>query len=153
MMRIIFQGGRAQLLLIAMVVQPLPYAVTYWWLMMTGIWSCHRIVWQMKCNERITKTRMHSSRMRTARLCIVLGGGMEVLSPGLGGREGGVVTWSGGGGREVLSPGAGVRCCHMVPGGGRCCDLVTHLPPRVGQTDACENITFARFAMRVVIKS
>ena len=77
-------------------------------------------------NNYITRTRMHSSRMHTARLCIVPGG-----------REGGVVTWSwgggrcchlvpGGGGREVLSPGpeGGGRCCHLVLGGGRCCHLV-----------------------------
>ena len=57
---------------------------------------------------------MHTARMR--------------IVP-VGGREGGVVTWSWGGGREVLSPGprGGGRCCHLVPGeGGRCC----HLAPR-----------------------
>ena len=43
---------------------------------------------------------MHSSRMRTACLRIVLGGGVETWSGGEG--EGGVVTWSQGGGREVL---------------------------------------------------
>ena len=100
------------------------------------------------------RTRMHCSRMRTARLHIVPGG------------EGGVVTWPCGGGRccdlvlggrEVLLPGpggGGGRCCDLVPGrgggvvtwswgggvltwsraggryfylvlwGGRCCDLV-----------------------------
>ena len=97
--------------------------------------------------------------MRTARLPIVpvlspgsRGGGgvvtwswgeVEVLSPGPGGGgEGGVVTWAGG---EVLSPGPGGR-------GGRCCDLVAHLPPLgVEVTHACENITFARFATRAVI--
>ena len=49
------------------------------------------------------KTRMHSSRMRTAHLCIVPGG-----------REEGVVTWS-------LVRGKGGRCCDLVPGlgGGR----------------------------------
>ena len=63
---------------------------------------------------------MHSSRMRTARLCIVprggggreggrevfdlvLGGGGEggVVTWSWGGREGGAVSWSWGGGREV----------------------------------------------------
>ena len=82
---------------------------------------------------------MHSSRMHTACLRIVLGG--EVMSRGEGGvvqgevlsrrgrccdlvpGEGVVVTWSrwGWGGRKVLSWG---RCCDLVPGGGRCCDLV-----------------------------
>ena len=59
-------------------------------------------------------TRMHFSRMHTARLRIVLWG------------EVGIVTWSQGGGREVLWPGpGGGRCCDLVPeGGGRCCDLV-----------------------------
>ena len=61
---------------------------------------------------------MHSSRMRTARLCIdrsarMLGGG---------------VILSGRGPVDVTPP----------------------PPPRVGQTNACENITFARFATRVV---
>ena len=117
--------------------------------------------------------------MRTARLCIVPGGGgREVLWSGPGG---GVVAWSWGGGG---------RCCDLIPGGWRCCGLVpggemlwlgpggreggvvtwsggrevlwsgpggrevlwpgpwspTSPPPRVGQTNACENITFARFA-------
>ena len=70
------------------------------------------------------------------------------------GGEGGVVQR--GGGREVLSTGGeGGRegrggCC---PGGGGAVtwSLVAHLPPpRVGQTDACEIITFARFATRAV---
>ena len=67
---------------------------------------------------------MHSRRMRTARLRIVpVGGGREVLYPGLGGMgEGGVVSWVRGevgvvswsreGGRE------GGRCCDLVMGGG-----------------------------------
>ena len=62
------------------------------------------------------------------------GGGVVVWSRG----EGGVVVWSRG--RE----------------GGRSCDLVSGRPPPppppVGQTNACENITFARFATRAVIK-
>ena len=53
------------------------------------------------------QTRMHSSRMRTARLRIVPGGGREMLSSG---------------------PRVEGRCCHLVPGGGRgggsCCHLV-----------------------------
>ena len=40
---------------------------------------------------------------------LVLGGGREGLSPGPGGREGGVVTWSWG---------EGGRCCDLVLGGG-----------------------------------
>ena len=81
--------------------------------------------------------------------------------------EGGVVH-GGGGQREVLSRGEGGvvqggRCC---PGGGRCCQEVGRRccpgkrccallpppppPPTVGQTNACENITFARFAMQAV---
>ena len=68
--------------------------------------------------KRKFKTRMHSSRMRTARLRIVRGG------------EGGVVSWSGGGGRCCdLVLGGGGRCCVLVLGGRRCCDLVAHLPP------------------------
>ena len=61
------------------------------------------------------------------------------------------MTWSQGeggpGGREVLCPGPG--------GGGG--SIVTWSPtnpppppPEVGQTNACENITFARFATRAV---
>ena len=89
-----------------------------------------------------------------------------------GGGEGGVVTWShpGGGGGEggvvtrshVQVRGGGGRCCDQVPcpgpggGGGRCCDMVHGQPPPpppgLGQTDACENITFARFAKRAVMK-
>ena len=49
--------------------------------------------------NNIMKTRMHSSRMRTERLHIVLGGGRCC----------------------DLVPGG---CCDLVPGGGRCCDLV-----------------------------
>ena len=37
-------------------------------------------------------------------------------------------------------------------GGGSVKEGVMSTPPQVGQTDACENITFARFATRVVIK-
>ena len=114
-----------------------------------------------------TVTRMHSSRMRTARPAHSLGGVREVLWPGPGGRE---VLWpgpGGWGGRSCdLVPGGGCcgpgpggreggRCCDLVPGGGeggRCCDLWCCPPPspRVRQTDACENITFARFATRAV---
>ena len=91
-----------------------------------------------------------------------------MLSPGPGGegKEGGVVTWSRGQGsvvtwswgREVLLPGSGGEggVVTWSQGGGerRCCDLVAHLPappPGVGQTDTCENITFARFATWAVI--
>ena len=73
------------------------------------------------------ETRMHSSRMRTACLCVVSEGmGREVLWPGPAGGGESVMTWSQGGG--------GGRCCDLVPrgggvvtwfrGGGRCCDLV-----------------------------
>ena len=76
---------------------------------------------------------MHSSRMRTARLRIVpVGGGRcchLVWGVGgrccdlvLGGREGGVVTWSGGGG----------RCCHLVLGGGGGREVLSPgLPPPI----------------------
>ena len=88
---------------------------------------------------------MRSSRMRTARLCIVPGGGREVLSGGTGRRccpGGGRCCDMVPGGREVLSRGevlwpgpGGGRCCPggevlsrgkggVVQGGGRCCDLV-----------------------------
>ena len=92
---------------------------------------------------------MHSSRMRTARLHIVPGGGRccdlergGVLWPGQGG---GVVTWTGG----VLWPGqGGGRCCDLARGGR---PLVLPTPsPGVEVTHACENITFARFATRAV---
>ena len=53
---------------------------------------------------------------------------LHIVSRVGGGREGGVVTWSGGRGREVLSPGPGgeggvvtwsrgERCCYLVLGG------------------------------------
>ena len=51
------------------------------------------------------------------------GGGREVLSPGPGGREGGVVTRSlggwgvGGEGGVVTRSQRGGRCCDQVPGG------------------------------------
>ena len=79
------------------------------------------------------KTRMHFSRMRPARLCIVPGeGGVVIWSRGRGCcppgpwgggvGEGGVVIWSGGGGRGCCPPGlGGGRCCDLVQGGGRCC--------------------------------
>ena len=116
---------------------------------------------------------MHSSRMRTACLRIVLGGGVVTWSQG--GREGGVVTWSQG--REVLSRGKeGVereRCCDLVLGRGRCCPgggrevlsrgrevlsrggggrplVLPTSPLRVEVTHTCENIAFARFATRAV---
>ena len=57
------------------------------------------------------------------------------------GRE---VLWPSPRGRKVLWPGPG-GCCDLVPGGG-----CPPPPPRVGQTDACENITFARSAKRAV---
>ena len=90
------------------------------------------------------------SRGEGGRCChLVLGGGKcchlvpgerrEVLSPGPRGRERGVVTWSRGevlspdprgeGGVVTLSQGEGGRCCHLVPGGGRCYDLWYHPPP------------------------
>ena len=97
--------------------------------------------------------------------------------------EGGVVTMSWGGGERVLWPcprgewgvvtrsGGGGGCDHVhVPGGGGvvtssrgrgCCDQVpgynTLLPPPPPKyyrmTDACKNITFARFATQAVIIS
>ena len=108
----------------------------------------------------------------------VLRPGPMSMFRGGGGREGGAVTRShvhvpggGEGGRE------GGRCCDQVPcsgpGGGEG-GVVTrsHVqvrgggrvvlwqgpwftppspPPGLGQTNACENITFARFATRAVI--
>ena len=98
------------------------------------------------------KTRMHSSRMRTARLRIVPGGvvswsrgeggkccdlvpgGRDVLSAGPRGREG-VVSWSRGGGEGGVvswSRGEG-RCCQLVPGGREggvvTGSMVAHPPP------------------------
>ena len=57
-------------------------------------------------NTKHKETRMHSSRMRTARLCIVPGGGGVVTWSHPGG--GGVVTWSHPGG-------GGEGCCDQVP--------------------------------------
>ena len=70
---------------------------------------------------------------------LVPGGCVVTCSQG----EGGVVTWSQGG-REVLWPGPGVK------GGVVTWSLVAHLAPRVGQTDACENITFATRAVKIL---
>ena len=100
-------------------------------------------------------TRMHSTRMRTARLCIVGGGGGRCCDQVRGGGGGGRCcdqVWGGGG--EVLWPGPGW-------GGGReggavQRPLVLHSspppPPRWTEwmTHACKNITFARFAKRAV---
>ena len=72
---------------------------------------------------------MHSSRMRTTRLCIVPGG-VVTFDPG----KGGIVTFD---------PGQGGRCW---PGGGG----VVHSPPKYYRmTDACENITFATQAVKI----
>ena len=75
--------------------------------------------------------------------------------PCLCGGGGGVVTRS-----HVHGGGGG--CCDQVPclypeGEGRCCPeafgvaTLPSPPPGLGQTDACENITFTRFAKRAVI--
>ena len=90
----------------------------------------------------------------------------QVPCPCWGGGEGGVVTRS-----HVHVPGGGgeggvVTRSHVhVPGGGGggggggCCDQV-HAPllpppppPGVEVTHGCENITFARFATRAVIRT
>ena len=72
---------------------------------------------------------MHSSRMRTARLLTGWGAGVVTKSQ-VGG--GGVVTKSQVGGRWLTIG-------------------VARLPPKYyTMTDACKNITFARFATRAV---
>ena len=75
------------------------------------------------------------------------GGSVVTFDPGQGGgrccdagQGGSVVTLARGGG--------GVVTFDPVEGGA---DLWCCPPPLVGQTDACENTTFARFAARVVI--
>ena len=103
----------------------------------------------------VLSTRIHSSRMRNARpftvvpVCML---GMVVLSGGGGGGavqgEGVVVLSRGGGGGRWLTSDP------MWP-----CDL-SHdafgiTPPLLfsdRMTDACENITFARFSTRSVIR-
>ena len=57
---------------------------------------------------------------------------------------------SGGGGVVTRSNLEGGRCCDQVPSGGGEVLWPDHLPPSDGQTNACENITFTRFAMRAV---
>ena len=77
---------------------------------------------------------MHSSRMRTARLRVVAGGGGR-CSDQVSGVEGvDILTWSRGGGG---------RCSDLVP----CCIWCATYPPGLGQTNACENITFATRAV------
>ena len=72
---------------------------------------------------------MHSSRMHTTHLPIVLGGG-RCCDLVLGGccdlvLGGGVVTRSQGGKEGVVAWSWGRGCCDLVPGGrGRCCGLV-----------------------------
>ena len=134
--------------------------------------------------------------MRSARLCIVLGGGALTFDPGWG-RCCDLWPWPGG--AVTFDPGQGEvfwpltlprgRCCDLCPGHGggvvtfdpgwgSCCDLwpwpgaegVVILDPSWGwevvdlwccppppskyyrMTDACENIAFARYATRVVLK-
>ena len=126
------------------------------------------------------KTRMPSSRMHTARLCIVRWGG-EPGPMSMSGQDRGCCDQVpcpclGGGGccDQVSCPCPGGVCCDQVPcpcpGGGRgCCVKVpcpcqggggvvtwsmVHFfpppPPPVEVTHACENITFTRFATRTV---
>ena len=64
------------------------------------------------------------------------------FDPGRGGGDRAFVQ-----GGERCCPGGGVVTFDPGRGGG----VVTPPPPLVGQTDACENRTFARFATRVVI--
>ena len=74
----------------------------------------------------------------------------------VGGRGGGdLVPGGGGGGNQVQGGGGGGD---QVPGGGGGVVVTkSHghlLPPSgLGQTNACENITFARFATRAVTKT
>ena len=79
-------------------------------------------------NKKLKRTRMHSSRMRTARPLtvggeVLLSRGGVLLSRGEGGRE---VLLSRGGGRYCCQGGEmllseGERCCCPGGEGGRCC--------------------------------
>ena len=85
---------------------------------------------------------MHSSRIRTARLRIVSGGGFVTFDPGQGGccdlwpcSGGGrccdLWPWPGGG---VVTFDPGWGCCDLLPWPrGRCCDMVT--PPPCSMTE------------------
>ena len=99
------------------------------------------------------------------RCCCPEGGGRccDLVPGGMGGREvllsrgGGAVLWSGPGGEggAVVQRGGGVvHSSHPpltmwpIPW----CIWCNTSPPGLGQTNACENITFARFATWAVIR-
>ena len=101
--------------------------------------------------------------MRTARLLTRWGGGGAGWWPSPGGGGGSdqvpVDQWGGGGGRGVMTwsrGGGGGRCSDLVTwsrgegGGGWPLVLPTSPPFSDRMTNTCENITFARFAMRAV---
>ena len=69
--------------------------------------------------------------------------------------EGGVMTWSWGGGGGVVtwSWGKGGVVLWSPGGGGEVVDLWCCPSPELGQTNACENITFCHFATRSVLIS
>ena len=96
----------------------------------------------------MNETRIHSSRMRSTRPLTVVP--VYMLVGGGGGGGGGVVQGGGG------------RCCPPTSRQDSPSDhvtypmmhLVSHLPPPlpgVEQTDACQNITFARFATQAIM--
>ena len=108
-----------------------------------------RLLWKSQ-KWMLNLTRMHSSRMRTARpltgvpICMLGGGpvqGVGVVQGGGGPVQGGwSCPWGGGGGMVDLWP-PPPPCEHVTY-------PMMHLvspppPPRVKVTHACENITFA----------
>ena len=84
-------------------------------------------------------TSMHSSRMRTARFP------WQCWGVCLSRRESALSGGGGGGWGSALTGGSVLAGCSALAGGAGVWGS-----PRVGQKNACENITFGRFAMRAV---